>query len=301
MNKINRIALTLIMVMFLSFSTTPTSATKIQKNDTWTYEDKDKVQYTETTLDIIQLTAEGNPVAVGIIETTRPFVFGMNLNITGDPYVGDLYIDLTMSYKYMYVTQEGVIPFTASDTIINGIIYESRYNYTIIINNANAVWTYTGDPSESLTTTSSSEYSLQLEYIQLDPYVRYKVKQSFIISSDSNIEDSIKNFTITPTQKYYYYERNLDAVEHVEYTDTGNLELNSFEVAILLTYEEGINQPTYIAQTEPVKTSSSLSLSQASRFVEYFLVRDDVSEPGFLPFYPAVFFLVLPIMVKYRR
>lgn len=302
MNRINRIALTLLLVVFLSFSTTPTSATKIQKNDTWIYENKDKKQYPETVLDIVQLTAEGNPVAVGVIETTRPFVFDISFNISDDPYVGNLYVNLTMTYKYMHVTQEGVIPFTASDTIVNGIIYESRYNYTINVNNSLASWTYTGDPSESLTTTSSSEYSLQMEYVQAEPYVRYKVKQSYIISSDSDIEDTVKNFTITPIEKYYFYERNLDAVQHVEYTDTGSLGLNSFEAAMLLTYEEGISQPTYIAQTESVKTSSALSLSQATELVEYFLVRDDISEKeGFLSFRPAVLLLVLAILAKYRR
>jgi hypothetical protein len=46
----------------------------------------------------------------------------------------------------------------------------------------------------------------------------------------------------------------------------------------------------YIAQTEPVKTTSGLSLSQSSELVEYFLVRDEESNTEntnfvFIPLY----------------
>ncbi len=288
--RIKIIAILTIM-LFLSLSTV--TATKIQKDDTWTYEDRDNKQYNETAIEIVQLSLVDS-ISMVKLKTDRGFPFDLNFAL--DKFESNL----VFNYDYIYITQEGAIPYITYDGNVSGTI---TYNETVFnIKNVEGWWFYVGDPSISLVTTSSIKYEMSYMFEFNDTenitFYTYWVWKEFVMSSNNNAEDKIKNFTITPSRQEYTFRMN-DSVNLID-TTTSKLDLQSSEIAMSLTYEEGISQPTYIAQTEPVKISNGLGLSQiGNKFVEYFLVRNDVSTEDEEPFY-FVWILPLVIMVVLR-
>jgi hypothetical protein len=297
-----RFAILLIAVMFLSFSTV--SATKIQKNDTWKYKDKNNIEYNETAIEEDDFEGGDTMIATILLNTSRPFYFDLNRNGINFSFVSIL------EYQNIVVTQEGGIPMFPYNSVLT---YNATFLYDstmIVLSDTTSVnWGHNkDDPSLALVTTSSAGYWIGMTFGEshiatlensTTPYV--VITKKFSINSNSEFTDKTKNFTMTE-QKYefYFYYRDY---EYSYIVGDGGLHLNDFErTAMKLTYEEGINQPTYIAQTEPTKTIYGLSLSQSSELVEYFLVRDEETNTNETPI-NFVFFVnfILLILLKKRR
>ena len=258
--KKQRIILALLLITL--FMTSSVSATKIQKDDEWVYKDQNEKLYDEKALEVVQLiNTTGEPIASVLIETNRSFVY---------PIIDfkDVYFEAEMIYDGIYLTQEGGIPYITRNMSLNGFVYKNNVSYDLSL--ADVSWVYVGSPALSLTTTVSSRYSVQLLIIW-NSSLGLEYSNNYIISSNNNIEDSKKNFTISPT----FHEIIFQDVHEIVYIE--GLSLSSFESTMELRYEEGINQPIYVGQTEPVKTDG-LALSSDEVFMEYFLVMESTEK-----------------------
>lgn len=116
---------------------------------------------------------------------------------------------------------------------------------------------------------------------------RYLVHKKYIMSTNADVVDKVKNFTITPHNEIYTFYSGLYRME-----DFGNDVPGSkitYDIAMELTYEDGVTQPTYISQAEPVLTSNTLSLSSTAEMVEYFLyIEGDQTFTDDSPFFLAL-------------
>jgi hypothetical protein len=291
----NKILISLVIMLFLS-SSTLVQATKIQKGDTWKYETIDNIEFNETALEVVQLKYGYDTIAVIDMNTTKPYIFDMNVNIF-DTF--NLSTEINMNYNTIYYTQEGSIPYIVDDIAYEGFIHYNNYSYDI--SNASYIVTYHGDPSIALITTSSTVFYISYSII-FSPTHSFFVYRDYIISSDNNVGDIIKKFTITPDRYGFVYSDNDNDIMINWEFEPNNLKLNSFETAMELTYEEGINQPIHITQTEPV-IINGLQLSQSTELIEYFLIRDivEISNEDGLEFnFIYMLFILLPI-IKYKQ
>lgn len=262
-----------ILFFMLFLSILPVTSTKIQINDTWIYEDNFKTKYNETALEIIQLLSENEkPIASVKTNTLRPFHFGINTN----EFIG-FEPNIELTHEGLYLTQEGGIPFIPVKSKISGQIYAKMEtsgftgNHTFYMKDMYITWSWSGEsPATAFLTTDSVQFQIKAAITWIDfpnapTNFNYDIYRDYLITSNSNIDDDIKNFTITETSSKFVF--NMAELTNKAFA------LDEVPTAMFLSYQNGINQPIYIAQTEPVKTTT-LSLSQTYRVVEYFLINE---------------------------
>ena len=261
----NKRIISILLIIFLS-SSTLVQSTKIQKDDSWSYTDQDNTEYNETALEVIHLK---DSISVIKVNTDRDIEYEFN-------HQGiNFETNLSLIYDFVYLTQEGAIPFLFSNTKANGKI---TFNDTVYnINGSDGVWLHNGNPPLAFTSTTDIYYDIGF-YIMFDTY-QYSTWKQYIITTNNNVEDKIRNYTISLVDESYNFENITDGyyelLYHYKLSET-NLHLNSFASSMLLSYEEGINLPVYVAQTDPVKIEG-MKLSEDTKLIEYFLVRE-VSE-----------------------
>lgn len=176
--------------------------------------------------------------------------------------------------------------------------------------NADITTNIGGKPSRAIITseTDTFVYSGEVNMINTaqDNYLYFRVLKEYTISSNQAIIDDIRNYTLTPYYSKIYYHvgpnTNEGFFEFEMITTPLNTQitlfyvnhLQNFEIyktiivkpiisldyyeedSMLFTFDVTKKLPVYIKQTEPVKISSGLSLSQLPSFetVEYFLNID---------------------------
>lgn len=307
-HKILFVILLLVIVSFPQSS----KGFKIQLHEKWDYEDNLKQIYNEMAIENIQMISNDDIVSVMEISTTRGFPFAYQKTIDLDVGVGgQIIFDLQPNDVGLYVTQEGGIALYPVGNIsgrISATIDNETKSFPI---NSNDFVILDGDPSLALISTTSEVYSIQANLLLKEgdmtgltaPSIFYDIhyRQDIIISTNNNPVDNIKNYTLTPILTNFEfnwldYSSGPDKLFNVRYTETltsvtqeiqtitdhwiettqKSLHLLQTEIrpAQQYTYEDGIPFPTYIKQTEPVKTVG-LSLSQDVQEIEYFLVRDN--------------------------
>ena len=291
----------LFLILLLSMLIVPTStADKVQVNDSWTYTDNFDTNHTETAVSNVQIVSDGEVISAMLVQTTRGYQFPLVLNLAVDTM--NIVFDLNAVLTGLYVTQEGIISLYPQGTIdgtITGIGIERSIQWNVSDTLEDTFKMEGGDPSLSLISTTSSIYTIVAQF-GLEEGIDVHYRQSFIMSSNNNPADIVKDFTVTPTEVdvlfKYSISVGIDYALYIRYNNLGGvvtttvyegipsgvptLQLNAVSVsqselppAQLYTYETGIDQPTYIKQTEPAETSV-LSLLQTDREVEYFLQRD---------------------------
>ena len=258
-----------ILLVLLTFSVLPAHAVKIQKDDTWTYKDKDNKEYDEIAIDVVQLKWLDTIVSADKIKTNRTYSFDMNEEMNYDNK--NISISLYHKSEGLYLTQEGGLPFIPYNTTVNGnVIVNDR---TYIFNNESLNWFFVDDPSNALLTTESIQFTIIADTTIENYSLRYY--KHFILNSNDGINDKIKNFTLTPLNygiNSFDYQNNSYSFDYY----SGDGLILSAEPAMLISYDTEYSMPVYIAQTEPVKIVDGLSLSSSYELIEYFLVRDEI-------------------------
>lgn len=253
----------------------------------------------------------------------------------------DVEFDLIFGLGNLYLTQEGGIPLIPNRAILGVITLnltdgENFASVPFVINSTSNYgndpsWKLTGDPSLALISTTSEKYRILMELFQESLFnvitsVRYITE--FIVSTNNNPEDSIKNFTFTPWYSEldilysvdsdpmgrpdgsYAYRQTIEQgvtttlirFNASEEIITSTLSLNQGQEVMEMTFEDGIIVPTYIKQTEGAFVFGNLGLSQVSNIVEYFLVRDDGStKDKFAIFHIGILSSVLITLVIVRK
>lgn len=72
----------IFLLLLLVFNASPTQGIKIQKSDTWQYEDSFNVIHNETAINIVQLDAGTTITSVAEVSTTRGYSFPLNTVIS---------------------------------------------------------------------------------------------------------------------------------------------------------------------------------------------------------------------------
>jgi len=348
--------LIILALLLITMGPQPSSAAKIQKDDTWQYTDSLNNTHNETALGIVQLQSGDDIMAAAVVNTTRPLVH----NYQGAKWLNGSYTNMSINYDLdmtpgpIYVTQQGGIPIypdrqfsgnvsiwaNTNFSIINDTLGYKTINISSVLDSSrweydNSRWSFSGDPATALTTTTSIEYSVtsfSTFYNDTDKsYIRYDYKASFIISTDNDLGDTVKDFTFTKTFEQFSFQLSENSVSSISFILTNDMGVITAKVthidgiygvsdyiivlnplslsqtedeAMLITIDEAYNVPTYIRQTEPVDIKRGLALSQL-QLVEYFLVIDNNAKgDGFVPILPwfstVIFLLLISNLVRKR-
>jgi hypothetical protein len=278
-----KIAITIILIMVLLVPTLAISTVKIKENDKWKYKDKDGRDFDEEAVDLLLYGS----MAVAKINTTRSYPLVIN-NIISD----DLELNLNYNQSALYITQLGAIPIFF-DGLVSGIV--SYGNYTILINDSKIEfdeYLETNDPSNSISSNNPTSYQIMF-------FIPFS-NTSYIQFTIDLIISSIVNDT-TFTIQYERYKIKINDVDNQflknYYIDDVNLKLSSLD-AYKFIIDEFSSLPRYIIQSEPVKTTSDLGLSQSTELIEYFLVEVSESNTEGSPFYLSLFAFIPVIIYK---
>ena len=302
-----KVVLIFILLSFMLINPTITSASKIQEGEIWVYKDKADKLYNESALEIVQYLPHPDhnlPVAVAKVNTNRPFEFPTSYYFNNSEFEVQFNLNIA-SDGVLFITQEAGYPLFGNHTFSGSIdVTLSNGTKVVIAVDQPVFFINKNSPSEAFVTAESIVYERNtIFFYEENPsgtdITQVYMRQNYLISTNQEITKKVRNYTITETQRSMWINYKGLKIGFVD--DLTNSLGLSENKATLITYDQDLNLPTYIMQTEPVKIESGLSLSQSlTKTIEYFLVQKDESDDSFLPLYFTIFASTLIIIVYYR-
>jgi len=282
-----------ILLLMLLIPTPTSGFEKVLEDDTWIYETKDG-SITETVVDKFEYIKDDESITLVGLDTKRYYDFGQSLSFSYE----NISIESNIIFDNIYVTQTGILPvFVRSSYVINVTMKYGNLTYNDIV-----TMDFDGDllgtPNKIFTTGENELYETRISGDGIRDQHYIYIAQSNLISSDTAVEASKFNITISQLNLHYVYNIGSDDSTQPNYyfsyrEDKANITVSfMFDYKIInfyvpktglqlsadtkttqMSWDKEISEiiPTYIGQVEPVKIESGLQLNALNEFVEYYL------------------------------